>query len=122
MISILNKKFSKHFAKSILIVLFCHLIIGFFQTPPSVMDESINRGFNIFIARSGYALGLFVLFGIVVPVIFFVPLIIHRIIRKKNYYSLKGNVIRFSLISLVLNFLYGFVFIPYILRSSNHIF
>lgn len=122
MISKLMAIFRDHFTKFVLVVLFCHLLIGFVQTPSSVLAESINRGYSLYIARIGYSLGIFVLFGIILPVSLVFISFLYKIVRKNNDYSVKDRLIQFSLISLTLNFFYGFLFIPFILRSSNHMF
>jgi hypothetical protein len=122
MISKLMPIFRDHFIKVVLIVLFCHLLFGFVQTPSSVLTESINRGYSPYIARIGYSLGIFVLFGIILPVSLFILSLLYKIVRKNNDYSVKNRIIQFSLISLALNIFYGFLFIPFIIRSSNHMF
>ena len=118
----MNKILLQNFNKTIMFLFCLQYILVFFQIPEILIDVAFNRSLNDIAVKIGYTLCIGSLFGLFIPLLILFGFLFGDLIKSKQILiSWKGILINISLITAVLNFLYGFFFVPFYLGTSNEL-
>ncbi|MCP3899616.1 MAG: hypothetical protein GY707_07880 [Desulfobacteraceae bacterium] len=100
--------------KTIISILCLQYAVALIQIPDSLIDVAFNRDLSVIAVKIGYTLFLGSLFGVLIPLlILLVVLLKNLILSKKNLFSWKNTLINILLVTTILNVLYGFFLSSY---------
>lgn len=111
----MDKISEKYFYTLFSFFLFGNLVSGVYQTPEIILEESLNRGHSLFTTKIGYGLGICIEFGVFLPLILTIFYMILGWLKRVKIHPVKSKIIYSLSVSLILNLLYGFVFIPIVM-------
>lgn len=92
-----------------------HFFSGAFQTPTQIINVGLSQGLPKMSIYMGYSAGIFTIFGVVLSGVCLSFMLIIRLMLKHKKVTFKKEVFNTLLITLALNFSFGFILVPIIL-------
>ncbi len=107
---VFNKPSAKFFIFGSIILLVLHVLSGYLQLPQQVINVGLSRGFKVSHIKIGYAIGIFLIFAILLPIVISILLLLYK--KRRNLLSFSKILFWSLFVTLFFNFLMGFILVP----------
>lgn len=112
-----EKLFTQLFSIGIICLFILHYVYGFIQTPDKLLENAIQRGMSATAVKAGYALGIFCMFALPIPM---VVSLLSLLIKSKRTLSSFIRILFYSLVfTFIVSIVIGLVCVPRAVQQIN---
>jgi len=112
-----EKLFTRLFSIGIICLFILHYVYGFIQTPDKFLEDAIQRGMPATVAKGGWALGIFCIFALPIPM---AVSLLSLLIKSKRTLSSFIKILFYCLVlTFIASIVNGLVCVPRAVQQVN---